>query len=116
MVLCLRLMSNLNQQVKEQLTPDVFRAAEWAHVVHENTMQLLQEELTSEQRAKLYVMFTLDEREEARKIILEYGLGKPTRIVEHRGSKKQPIQFATTIVPTQKQLPVVDAELITEGE
>lgn len=52
--------------------------------------------------------YTLDEREEARKILLEYGAGKPTRIVEHRGSKKHPIAFNTTVVPSGS------ARLLTE--
>lgn len=105
-------MSNLNHEVKEKLGPDVLTLADWSHQVMENTMDLLQREMTVAERNTLSLRFTYDEREEARKFIAEYGLGKPARIIEHRGNKKQPICFETEIVSTHKQLKEPDTQTI----
>lgn len=87
--------------IKEQAAPGVLKVIEWALMVHEDTMDVL---YRSKADHLAVGRFGLDEREEARKILMEYGVGKPTRIVEHRGSKKQPIQFETSVVQTTKQL------------
>ena len=84
-------MDNLNHQIKEQAAPGVLKVIEWALVVHEDTMKVLAN--VDHHLAVPVGKFTLAEREEARKILLDYGAGKPTRIVEHRGNKKQPIAF-----------------------
>lgn len=105
-------MSNLNQQIKDQAEPGVLRVIEWALLVHEDTMKTLND---VDHLAVLVGKYTLCEREEARKILLEYGAGKPTRIVEHRGSKKNPIAFETTIVPTRRMLQepeTIDVEIL----
>src|SRR5258708_640222 len=97
------LMSNLNTQIKEKAEPGVFEVIEWALGVHDDTMKIMRGELSLDHLHGVG-RYTLDEREEARKILLEYGAGKPTRIVEHRGSKKQPICFETQVVSTTKML------------
>jgi hypothetical protein len=105
-------MSNLNQQIKAAAEPGVFKVIEWALMVHEDTMRVIN---SVDHCANLVGKFTLDEREEARKILLEYGAGKPTRIVEHRGSRKQPIAFETVVIGPSKQLPepeTIEAEFI----
>lgn len=108
-------VSNINTQIKDAAAPSVLLVIEWAKKVHDDTMGLMERpsrDLLAERR------YTEDEREEARKIILEYGAGKPTRIVEHRGSKKNPILFETEVVG-RKQLPeapFVDAEVVTSTE
>lgn len=101
-------MENLNQAIKAKAAPGVIEVIEWALLVHDDTMKTLSTEVVDHLK---FPRFTLYEREEARKILLEYGAGKPTRIVEHRGSKKQPIYFETEVVPTRPQLP--EAEYIT---
>jgi hypothetical protein len=106
-------MSNLNQRIKEQAEPGVFEVIQWALMVHEDTMKMLRDSTTVVNH--LISRYSLTEREEARKILLEYGAGKPTRIVEHRGSKSQPLQFETRVVTTQKQLnepATIDAEIV----
>lgn len=107
-------MSNLNQAIKEASAESVLQVIEWAKKVHEDTMNRLEGRQPVDM---LGSPFTVYEREEARKIILEYGVGKPTRIVEHRGSKKAPICFNTVIVPTTKALPepYIDAEVVQDG-
>lgn len=105
-------MSNLNTQIKEQAEPGVLEVIAWALIVHEDTMKIARGELKTVDHFGLG-RYSLDEREEARKILLEYGAGKPTRIVEHRGSKKQPICFETQVVSTPKMLTepaTIDAE------
>jgi len=117
-------MENLNKQIKDLAAPGVIEVIQWALMVHENTMDVMtrrskeKQDLLAEDVVKRQLFYTLDEREEARKILLEYGAGKPTRIVEHRGSKKQPIQFATTIVRQQPQLEekTIDAEFVSTDE
>ncbi len=111
------LMSDLNQRIKAEAEPGVFEVIRWANMVHEDTMKRLGTDLSvTDQLAPQ--KFNLYEREEARKILLEYGAGKPTRIVEHRGSKKHPIAFNTTVVPSgsAKQLTepaFIEAEVVT---
>lgn len=107
-------MENLNQAIKAKAAPGVIEVIEWALLVHDDTMKTLSTEVVAASLGHDHLKvprFTLYEREEARKILLEYGAGKPTRIVEHRGSKKQPIYFETEVVPTRPQLP--EAEYIT---
>lgn len=94
-------MENINKAIKDQAAPGVLQVIEWALVVHEDTMQMLN---NVDKCAVLVGKFTLDEREEARKILLDYGAGKPTRIIEHRGNKRQPICFETEVVGVPKQL------------
>lgn len=112
-------MSTINQRLKDQAEPSVLEVIAWAQLVHEDTMKIARGELKTDLLS--VGRYSLDEREEARKIILEYGAGKPTRIVEHRGSKKAPICFETQVVSAKnpiKQLsepepPFVDAEFTT---
>lgn len=109
-------MSNINQAIRAKAEPGVLEVIEWALIVHQNTMVVTTRrdvdgnELAPAVIEQLTRMFTLDEREEARKTLLEYGAGKPTRIVEHRGSKTHPLTFrAVTNTP---QLPVADSEVL----
>jgi hypothetical protein len=108
-------MSNINSQIKDAAAPSVLLVIEWAKKVHDDTMEQMNKpsrDLLAERR------YTEDEREEARTILLEYGAGKPTRIVEHRGNKKKPICFETEVVG-RKQLPeapYLDAEVVTSPE
>ena len=102
-------MENINQEIKQVAAPGVLKVIEWALAVHEDTMKVL---TNADHFEVLVGKFTLAEREEARKILLDYGAGKPTRIVEHRGNKKQPIAFETTIVPSRKQLMEPDTQTI----
>lgn len=113
-------MSNVNTKLKEQAEPGVYEVIKWALMVHEDTMKRLCS-VDLVEKVEGSQVFTVYEREEARKIILEYGAGKPTRIVEHRGSKKQPICFNTVIVPTgsAKQLKepaFIDAEVVGDEQ
>lgn len=114
-------MEITNKLLKDKAAPGAMAVIEWAGLVHENTMQLLQDHtLTQDQRTKLSIMFTWDEREEARKLLIEYGAGKPTRIVQHVGDKKKPICFETEIVRTNPALPehtdnTIDAEVLNEA-
>lgn len=106
-------MSDLNQQIKEQAAPGVLQVIEWALKVHEDTMSRLEGRTVDRLDEEF---FTLDQREEARKILLEYGAGKPARVMIHQGSKKNPIQFETNIVKTEpKQLTepdFIEAEVV----
>lgn len=103
-------MSILNTQIKEKAEPGVLKVIDWALMVHEDTMRIHTD--VDHMASVMVGRFTLYEREEARKILLEYGAGKPTRIVEHRGSRKNPIAFETTIIGTQKQLKEPDTQII----
>lgn len=114
-------MSDLNQRIKAQAEPGVFKVIEWATMVHEDTMKRMfgDFDLLKTVLERDHGRYTLYEREEARKILLEYGAGKPTRIVEHRGSKKHPIAFNTTVVPSgsAKQLTepaFIEAEVVND--
>lgn len=107
-------MPNLNEKIKAAAEPSVFEVIRWATLVHEDTMNVLEHPQVDNEAVG---RFTLYEREEARKIIMEYGAGKPTRIVEHRGSKKAPICFETEVVRTRPQLPeaeYIPAEVVTD--
>ena len=104
-------MSNLNQQIKAAAEPGVFKVIDWALMVHEDTMQIVNDVTRKESSVG---RFSLYEREEARKILLEYGAGKPARIVEHRGSKKNPICFETEIVGLPKLLKEPDNTIDAE--
>src|SRR5579859_2002178 len=119
-------MANDNQALKAKAAPGASEVIEWALIVHRSTMDVTTRctadgksltllEVETESRR-----FTLDEREEARKLLIEYGAGKPTRIVEHRGSNRHPIAFKTTIVGQQGQLPsgepdYIPAEVVSDG-
>lgn len=111
-------MTDLNERIKTAAEPGVFEVIEWALMVHKDTMSRAQGASIVDQLSN--GPYSLDEREEARKILLEYGAGKPTRVVEHRGNSKKPIAFTTTIVPTTPQLkepaPFAPAELVEENE
>ena len=104
-------MSNLNQQIKAAAEPGVLKVIDWALMVHEDTMQIVNDVARTESCVGRYSLY---EREEARKILLEYGAGKPTRIVEHRGSKKNPICFETEIVGPPKLLKEPDNTIDAE--
>lgn len=120
------ILSDLNQRIKEQAEPGVLQVIEWALECHANTMRVLRgrnedgSQMNPLEIEQLRRKYTLDEEEEARKILLEYGAGKPTRVVEHRGNKSKPIAFTTTIVPTTPQLkepaPFAPAELVEDNE
>lgn len=98
-------MENINTQLKEKAAPGVLSVIDWALLVHEDTMRLVNGNVEDQTKDQLLQRrYTLDEREEARQILLDYGAGKPARIMIHKGSKKEPIQFATVIAPTNKQL------------
>ena len=58
----------------------VLKVIEWALAVHEDTMKVLTN--VDHTRRVLVDNFTLAEREEARKILLDYGAGKPTRLAK----------------------------------
>lgn len=114
---------DLNQRIREQAEPGVEAVIEWALRVHADTMDELSldpaERLKRSLRDQLSpqpLRFTLDEREEARQILLDYGAGKPARIVIHKGSKKNPICFNTVVgVPgQQKQLTEPDTTIDAE--
>lgn len=105
-------MENLNTQIKEKAAPGVLEVIEWALMVHEDTMKPMR---SLDELAHQSSRFSLYEREEARKILLEYGAGKPARIMIHKGSKKEPIQFATTVTSGTRLLTepeTIDAELV----
>lgn len=114
-------MANDHQALKELAAPGAMEVIAWARKVHENTMQLMTDaSLVGELRNLAAMLFTLDEREEARKLLIEYGAGKPTRIVEHRGSNKHPIAFKTQIVGAQPALTegepaYIPAEVVNDG-
>lgn len=114
-------MSDINRAIKDAAAPGVIQVIEWARAVHEDTMNVLQGSVEDQIKDQLRPSrFTLYEREEARKILLEYGAGKPTRIVEHRGSNKHPIAFKTTIVGAQPALTegepaYIPAEVVNDG-
>ena len=93
-------MENLNQQVKDIAAPGVLEVIRWALMVHEDTMKQLVKE---DHLAMIVGRYSLGEREEARKILLDYGAGKPARIMIHKGSKKEPICFNTVIASTQQR-------------
>lgn len=95
-------MSNINTQIKDKAAPGVLEVIEWALMVHTDTMEQMLKPNHDHLRVGKY---TEDEREEARKILLEYGAGKPTRVVEHRGSKAHPFKFETEIVPSRRLTP-----------
>lgn len=118
---------DLNDAIKAAAEPGVYSVIEWALAVHADTMdqinldpaerlkRAVQDHLSTKQQ-----IFTLDEREEARRILLDYGAGKPARIIEHRGNSKKPILFETRVGSTVKQLKepdtqVIDAEVLSEG-
>lgn len=110
---------DLNQRIREQAEPGVEAVIEWALRVHADTMDELSLDLDPAERLKRSfqpLRFTLDEREEARQILLDYGAGKPARIVIHKGSKKNPICFNTVVgVPgQQKQLTEPDTTIDAE--
>lgn len=119
---------DLNDAIKAAAEPGVYSVIEWALAVHADTMEQIN--LDPAERLKQAVqdhlsptkqqIFTLDEREEARRILLDYGAGKPARIIEHRGNSKKPILFETRVASTAKQLKepdtqVIDAEVLSEG-
>lgn len=105
--------TDLNQKIKAAAEPGVYEVIAWALKVHEDTMARLEGRLTID-LLNPSGQFSVYEREEARKILLEYGAGKPTRIVEHRGNKRAPIAFETTVVKRlsakEPDTTVIDAE------
>ncbi len=121
---------DLNERIKAQAEPGVFDVIEWALAVHADTMDRLNGVATQDHLSgalgkngvTVYEgRFSLDEREEARRILLDYGAGKPARIIEHRGNSKKPIMFETRVGSTVKQLKepdemqTIDAEVLSEG-
>jgi hypothetical protein len=114
----LPMSADLIKRIKEQAEPGVVSVIEWALAVQADTMEVLEKSKTDH----LFVgRFSLDEREEARQILLDYGAGKPARIIEHIGNKRKPICFETEIVRTNpKQLTepdnsvTIDAEILNE--
>lgn len=121
---------DLNEAIKAAAEPGVYSVIEWALAVHADTMdqinldpaerlkQAVQDHLSPTKQQQI---FTLDEREEARRILLDYGAGKPARIIEHRGNSKKPIMFETVVgstTPKQLKEPdtqTIDAEVLSEG-
>lgn len=107
----------LNEAIKAAAEPGVYSVIEWALAVHADTMDVMNRTQTDHLALG---RFTLDEREEARRILLDYGAGKPARIIEHRGNSKKPIMFETRVGSTVKQLnepdtQTIDAEVLSEG-
>lgn len=106
----------LNEAIKAAAEPGVYSVIEWALAVHADTMDVMNRTQTDHLALG---RFTLDEREEARRILLDYGAGKPARIIEHRGNSKKPIMFETRVGSTVKQLnepdtQTIDAEVLSE--
>ena len=108
---------DLNEAIKAQAEPGVYEVIAWALAVHADTMEVMER---SKSDHLALGRFSLDEREEARRILLDYGAGKPARIIEHRGNKKNPIMFETRVGSTTKQLKEPEpeycpAEVLSEG-
>jgi hypothetical protein len=109
---------DLNEAIKAAAEPGVYEVIEWALQVHADTMEQLNKSYVD--HLTQHGRFSLVEREEARRILLDYGAGKPARIIEHRGNSKKPILFETRVGSTVKQLKepdtqTIDAEVLSEG-
>jgi hypothetical protein len=113
-------MSDINQRIKELAEPGVMQVIQWALMVNKQAMWLAigvddeGHKLTDGELTTLRFRFSDDEREQARKILLDYGAGKPTRVIEHKGKQKHLVSFEKHDRPQLSAPPFAPAEVVKE--